>query len=338
MLHAGTICPVEIRRLDLSSPDADLLPAMSILAAADGERAGGLDPMPADLALARLRSPGPTGERHVLLAGEASDPSGVAVVDIETGPVNTHIGQLTLAVPPGRRRRGVGRALTERAAEDIASSGRTLLITSTDSFVPAGAAFADALGFEAGLVMRVNRLDVAAVDWSLVDAWIAEADPAYELVAVDGVLADDLVPAFIAAVDAMNDAPTDDLDVEDEETTIEHIRAREARDAETKARALLLLARDRATGDGAGFTGVRWHPHNPAVLWQGGTATNRDHRGHGLGRWMKAAMLRWVAEELPSVTEVRTENAHTNPHMLAINDALGFVPYAEETIHQRRLG
>jgi len=338
MPHAVTIWLVQIHRFDPSDPDAGLLPGAGLLAAAEAERRGGLPPMPADLTLARLRAKAATGERYILVAGDPLDPGGAAVIDVETGPVNSHIGQVTLAVAPQRRRHGIGRALMERASRDVEATGRTLVMTTSESSVPAGSDFAAALGFEAGLVMRVNRLDLQRLDWSQVDSWIEAAAPAYELIRVDDVMADEVVPAYLTAAQAMNDAPTDDLDVEDELMTVEHVRAREARLAVTKARYLLLVARHRETGEGAGFTDVRWWPHTPGVLYQGGTATSGHHRGHGLGRWMKASMLRWATAELPAITEVRTENAHTNPHMLAINDALGFVPYAEETIHQRRLG
>jgi mycothiol synthase len=328
---------VHIHRLDPSAAaDADLGPAAAILGAAEGERRG-LPPVPAGVVLSRLRCPEATADRHVLVAGDPADPDGAAVVDIERGPENAHVANMQVAVAAERRRRGVGGALVECAAADVVAAGRTLLISSSESLAPAGLPFAEALGFEAGLVMRVNRLDLADLDLGLVDAWIAAASPAYELVHVDGRVPDDLMDTFLATVDAMNDAPTDDLDVEDERTTPARVRANEARVAATGGRALLLVARHRETGAGAGFTNIRWWPHHPTVLYQGGTATHREHRGHGLGRWMKAAMLRWAMAEIPTIEEVRTENAHTNPHMLAINDALGFHLHAEETIHQRRL-
>lgn len=337
MSHAGTILAVQIHRVEITAPDVDLSPAAALLAAAEGERKGGLAPLPTPRSVARLRAVGPTAERCVLVAGDLRDPDGAVTIDFDHGSVNTHIGQIVVAVAPERRRRGIGRALVEEAAGIVADRGRTLLLTTSDSPVPAGDQFAAALGFERGLVLRVNRLEIDRLDRALVDAWIAAADPEYELVPVVGAVPDELLPAYIEAVDAMNDAPADGLDVEDEQTTPERVRAREARHAAAGARTLVLVARHRANGAGAGFTDVRWLPHTPAVLWQGGTATRAAHRGHGLGRTLKAAMLRWVLSELPEVKEVRTENAHSNPFMLAINDALGFLPFGEETIHQRRL-
>ena len=51
------------------------------------------------------------------------------------------------------------------------------------------------------------------------------------------------------------------------------------------------------------------------------------HRGHGLGLWLKAAMVRRLPAEHPAFTEVETDNAEDNVHMLAVNRALGFRPY-----------
>ena len=51
------------------------------------------------------------------------------------------------------------------------------------------------------------------------------------------------------------------------------------------------------------------------------------YRGHGLGKWLKAAMLEKVLAERPAVKFVRTGNADENVPMLKINHALGFKPY-----------
>ena len=57
---------------------------------------------------------------------------------------------------------------------------------------------------------------------------------------------------------------------------------------------------------------------DPAVL--------PDHRGHGLGLWLKAAMLRRVRARWPAVAEITTGTADDNRHMLALNAALGYRP------------
>jgi RimJ/RimL family protein N-acetyltransferase len=47
-------------------------------------------------------------------------------------------------------------------------------------------------------------------------------------------------------------------------------------------------------------------------------------RGHGLGLWAKAAMVRRLRAEHPGIVEIETDNAQDNTHMLAANRRLGF--------------
>jgi GNAT superfamily N-acetyltransferase len=57
-----------------------------------------------------------------------------------------------------------------------------------------------------------------------------------------------------------------------------------------------------------------------------------SHRGHGLGKWLKAAMLERALHDWPKAQLVRTGNADSNAPMLAINTRLGFKPAWAESI------
>ncbi|MHA6760187.1 GNAT family N-acetyltransferase [Streptacidiphilus sp. PAMC 29251] len=59
---------------------------------------------------------------------------------------------------------------------------------------------------------------------------------------------------------------------------------------------------------------------------QSDTAVLKQHRGRGLGLWVKAAMLQWLLGAHPEVDQVETVCALTNQHMIAINEELGFRP------------
>ena len=64
------------------------------------------------------------------------------------------------------------------------------------------------------------------------------------------------------------------------------------------------------------------------MAFQGDTGVRPDHRGHGLGAWMKAVNHLRLADERPDVEWVQTWNAASNEPMLRINRALGFAPGA----------
>lgn len=51
-----------------------------------------------------------------------------------------------------------------------------------------------------------------------------------------------------------------------------------------------------------------------------------EHRGRGLGLLLKAHNHRLVREGSPGTRWINTWNAESNPWMVAVNEALGFVP------------
>ena len=67
-----------------------------------------------------------------------------------------------------------------------------------------------------------------------------------------------------------------------------------------------------------------FEPWEPSTVLQQNTGIDPEHRGLGLAKWCKAAILQRISLERPAVERVRTGNAFSNAPMLAINDALGF--------------
>ena len=317
-------------------PDFDLLPAMAVVAAGAAEQQGGLAPKRAERELAGRRVPDPGMLTRLLVAGEPADPDGVGEVAFELDS-NTHVAHLDVWVPRERRRRGIGSVLLAAAEDRAREAGRTLGMAQVESPAPSGRAFFEARGYAAAFVATCSRLLLEDVDRSLLAEWTAAPDPAYELVLIEGRAPDGLVAPLLEASSAMNDAPIEDLELEDEVLSTERLRSLEAIVAASGERRWTYLAVHRATGRGAGFTAVRWDPEQPSVVWQRGTAVTVPHRGHRLGRRLKAAMLLHVLAEAEGAREVRTENAGTNAHMLAINDALGFAPWAEQVVLQKHL-
>ena len=134
-------------------------------------------------------------------------------------------------------------------------------------------------------------------------------------------------PQVAGITAAINDAPIDDLDIEDEVFTADRIRDYET-PRQSGHRLWRIIARHRRTGEAAGHTAVVVHTERPELAHQHDTAVVRDHRGHRLGLLLKAEMMRWLAEVEPQVNSIDTWNAETNDHMIAVNERLGYRPSA----------
>jgi GNAT superfamily N-acetyltransferase len=257
----------------------------------------------------------PIGQGGCWFHGDASF-GGAPVVEIES-----------LDVVPAWRRRGVGSALLRRMASFAAEHGRTHLHGQVRSAVPAGAAFAEALGGRPGLEQRESELDLGALDRSLLERWIADGPvhaPGYEVVFMLDGYDPACLPAIAEAYDAMDDMPHDDLQAGTRRKSVEQLAGADAMLVGSGERRWTALAREVGSDRFAGVTEVYLRAWNPSVVQQGNTGVLSAHRGRRLGWWLKAAMLAKVLDEVPEARLVRTGNAFSNAHMLAINDALGF--------------
>jgi GNAT superfamily N-acetyltransferase len=249
---------------------------------------------------------------------------------------NRHVAEFQIQVHPNFRRQGIARRLLGQIADTARENRRTLLITNTSDRVPAGEAFMTRVGAERGMETHMNQLDLNDLKRDLIGRWLASAPEreGYELKFLDQPVPDEMLTDFIALHDVMNTAPRDNLRVDDFRTTPEQFRQMENAISARGDAHWMFYAREKATGKLVGFTDTAWHPNRPHLLKQRGTGVVPAFRGHGLGRWLKAAMLDKVLRERPSVRFVRTGNADSNAAMLKINFELGFKHYISETIWQ----
>jgi GNAT superfamily N-acetyltransferase len=260
-----------------------------------------------------------------------------AAVHINRGPDNRHSAWFDLSVLPEWRRQGLGRALLAEVAEVAQREERRLMIAGTDSVVPAGAAFMERLGARPAMGERVSQLVIAAVDHDLLRAWQEQARQRagdLELGLWEGSYPEEALEQVAGLKMQMNTAPREDLDMEDEVVTPEHLREWDQRNAVRKVERWTMYIRDPASGAFAGYTEIYWNPERPELAHQGDTAVCPEYRNRGLGRWLKAAMLDKVIRDRPQVKRVRTDNANSNAPMLKINVELGFKPYKSWTFWQ----
>ena len=252
---------------------------------------------------------------------------------------NTHLGSVDVTVDPLARRQGIGRRLFETGIERVRSSGRRLVLTDCWADT-AGVDFAEAVGLERASVGVQRRQDLRTLDWPLLDAEYAEAESragGYELVRIAGPTPEDMLGDVAAMTAAINDAPIDDLDIEDEVFTPERIRIFEAAQLAARSRIYRVIARKRETGVLGGHTMVGVDAEHPAYAGQYDTSVLRAHRGHRLGRLLKIAMLQWLADEEPQLRKLDTWNAASNAHMIEVNEILGYEIVASGIEWQLRL-
>jgi mycothiol synthase len=287
---------------------------------------------PVEQMLGKARSLPPPVDIRLLIArdgaGQIAGSANAVFFDLDG---QRHVSNVAIAVQPGRRREGVGTQLLARLIELAAARDRSLLIGIARESVPAGDAFAKAIGAELGQVMRDNRLDLAKLDRSLLQGWLEEGPrraPGYSLRFVKGLTPPDLAPQVAAVWNVMNTAPRDDLQTQDITFTAELLAQLEQTYVAAGVERWAYYAVEDATGEFVGFSDIQLqdgqlsHPH------VGNTGVHPDHRGHALGKWLKAAITLKLVDEVPEARWLITGNAASNDAMLGINEQIGFKPAA----------
>jgi len=283
--------------------------------------------------------------RTVLLAAvDGDDVVGAARAEIPDAD-NGHLMEITVAVPPEHRRRGVGTRLLV-AVENLAlEEGRTVLVGQQGQRVgvdrSAGERFATGHGYSMVLEDVRRDLSVPVADDRLA-ALEAGAGPyaiGYDVVTFADRWPDDLLDDRAVLGQRMSvDAPWGAMDRGEERWGPARVRQTEALVAGMGRSLLVAAAVHRDRGRAVAFTEIAVPRGRPAVAYQWDTLVLAEHRGRRLGMLMKVANLRQLAATFPSTTTVATWNARQNDPMIAVNDALGCVVAGHQWEWQKRLG
>lgn len=252
---------------------------------------------------------------------------------------NLHLAWLDVVVHPDHRRRGYGTALLEAMIDEARGLGRTSVgFGGWEGDQVRG--FAARHGLEQKAIEVNRRQHLTEVDWAEIERLRDEACARagdYELERRTGPTPDDELPALAEMTAAINDAPTDDLDIEDEVFSPDRIRAYEQAQLVRRHAFYRLFARHRATGELAGQTVVAIEGDRPHLADQHDTSVVRAHRGHRLGLLLKAEMMLWLRETQPQVTLLDTWNAESNDFMIGVNELLGYRIVGRELVFQKTL-
>jgi GNAT superfamily N-acetyltransferase len=252
---------------------------------------------------------------------------------------NLHLAWLGVKVHPEHRRRGIGAELLGHLLEEARRRGRTSF--GMDAWDDEGfARFAARHGFEAKSKAINRRQVVAHLDFDEISRRYDEALPAaadYELLRRSGPTPDDELDAVAEMSGAINDAPTDDLDIEDEVFVAERVRKYEQAQLGRGDRLYRVFARHRETGALAGHTVVVVDGERPTIGHQHDTSVVGSHRGHRLGLLLKADMNLWLREAEPQLETIDTWNAESNDHMIGVNELLGYRILGREYEYQKSI-
>ncbi|MDQ2103751.1 GNAT family N-acetyltransferase [Azospirillum isscasi] len=237
------------------------------------------------------------------------------------------------------RRRGIGRRLLAEIHGLMTTQGKTVLTLVTDN--ADGHAFLRAIGADERLRSVDSRLALGAVDWAMVEAWHAamhRAVPGLTETIHAGEVPDAEFEATLPLHNALlPDLPRDRLDQPLVPVTMAMAMEWKSQIRFQKVEQHMVVLRD-PDGSVAGFSDVVWHPDVTDRVWQGVTGVRRDRRGLGVGKGLKAALLRHVRSALPSVGLMITRNAATNGPMLAINQRLGYAEHKQLGTYQIGVG
>ena len=283
--------------------------------------------------------------RQAWLATDAGGPAGCYLLELPDRE-NVTVGTCVLAVPPARRRRGIGTALLAHSTAQARAAGRTTLrgsaltgsAGSAGSAGPAGSgesagsagsageAFAQAAGATGGLTDVRRVLHTAGLTPELLAGLRAEAEAraaGYTLLSWTGPAPDDQVDQVARLYEVLGDAPREE-GAAAPRVDADRVRAIEISTTGPEFGVYSVAARHDASGTLAALTQVIIQTELPGHALQAMTAVDRPHRGRRLGLLVKVAVHQWLARAEPGVRSVFTWNAEANAHMIAINERLGY--------------
>lgn len=313
---------------EISIPDIDDSELEPIVAAHNALRTE-RNPRHVDINTAEFRvfttSPGSIRHHHVVSDGEGR-PAGLLSLSYPDDRSNPRLLSLSIGVLPDHRRKGIATEMLGLAAATARDLSRTLLSGETFDTVPASGAFAEAVGARKTLDMHYNVVRLADLDRDMLQEWERDGPrraPGYSVMVMEGMYPDDLLVGMAHLYFILErDAPTPES-WEPREYTPELVRGWVGNFLK-RMDLITAIAIEEATGTPVGMSQLSRRHSNPTTWWVTTTMVDPDHRGHALGKWVKAAGCLEALGRWPGAVWMETGNAFTNKAMLGINHAMGF--------------
>lgn len=233
------------------------------------------------------------------------------------------------------RRRGVGTQAIRNLIEICEKKNKFVFIAM--SKIPETNNFFDAIGAKIAQKHVENKLKLSEIDWKMIDQWLVEGqqiNPKTKILTLKGSIPDEYIDNFMKTFnETANLQPKDDLEIGDMTMTKEDYKKIEKSEEKGNIITLTIMTVEE-NGEVSGLTQLRRIPGREKLLSQNLTGVPIKYRGRKLGKWVKAAMLKYVKENYPDTEAITTGNAESNDAMLHINKKLGFKKYKEEVLAQ----
>ena len=283
----------------------------------------------------------------------------VGAVMLSYGVAEPTSAEVDLMVLPEHWGRGVEQGLLDRAETEVRSLGRKVIQAWTlHRADPGSAPLTPATGwgrissspharllvdngFTLEQVERSSafdlRGDLAPIERMLSTA-LAVAGDDYRIVEWTLPTPPEWREGYAWALSRMStDAPSGDLEVDEETWDADRVARRDARFIDGGQTVSVVAVEHVPTGTLAAFNELVIGAEPTGVTHQYCTLVLKEHRGHRLGQIVKCAnIMRWrgIAPESPRIS---TFNAEENRPMLEINEAMGFRPVSYAGAWQKKL-
>lgn len=292
------------------------------------------EPVPSPAAVhAGLTTPGGRRQMLWLLRGKSDEPVATARLRLPAAPADGGPAELQVTVHPAHRRLGTGSRLLATVTEAATEAGCAGLAAEAVSGTP-GEGFLATRDFVPVARLTWQRLaldDIAGPVGKLPEV----PHPGYRLTAWEGAVPESLAGGFAGALRSL---PACAAGLDAGESRWDPAALHETPElAARRGERLLTVAALHDGGEVAGYTTVLLPGDGARRARQYDTAVVPAHRGHGLGMWMKAEMLRRLPAAQPDLAELHTGVPDDNRHLIAVNTALGFRPLRKTVRYRLRL-
>ena len=239
---------------------------------------------------------------------------------------NAHIAFVSCNILEKYRGKGYGKALIIDILKYLDEVG----ITTIQSLVfnSIGREFCKKIGATLGNEGGERRLKLIDVNWDMIDTWIEEGKTRAKGVSFNyyDQIPDNIMDDFVDVyTETNNQAPSEGLE-DIVKVTSDSFRKEEENLRQIGYHHLFVLSIEE-DGKISGLTEMLYQKEVNYLIHQELTGVLEKYRGRGLGKILKARMLKEIKSRFPSVQIISTGTADTNAPMVSINQRLGFKPY-----------